>query len=86
MAKCDVTDCEKTAERSLPEEKIADALKKEGLKLAKAKHRSRRANLCKDHYRVIKKHLKKASKIERMRCRVIKKHQKKSSKIERMRL
>ncbi|MFW9916304.1 MAG: hypothetical protein ACFFGZ_11925 [Candidatus Thorarchaeota archaeon] len=67
MAKCDIDGCEKTSERSLPEGKISDALQKEGLKLVKAKRRSRRVNLCKDHYRPIKKHLKKASKLDRMR-------------------
>ncbi|MHA2233605.1 MAG: hypothetical protein ACXAB4_14075, partial [Candidatus Hodarchaeales archaeon] len=65
MAKCDVEGCEKTSERSLSEQKIAEALQKEELKLVKTKRRSRRANLCKEHYRPIKKHLKKASKLER---------------------
>ena len=67
MAKCDIEGCENTSERSISETKISDALQKENLKLVKAKRRSRRANLCKAHYRPLKKHLKKSSKIERMR-------------------
>ncbi len=67
MVKCDVDDCEETSERSLSEQKISDALTKENLKLTKAKRRSRRVNLCKDHYRKIKKHTKKESKLERLR-------------------
>ena len=67
MPKCDVDGCENPSERSLSEQKVADALQKQNLKLVKAKRKSRRVNLCKDHYRGIKKHLKKESKIERMR-------------------
>ncbi|MFW9990738.1 MAG: hypothetical protein ACFFD4_01640 [Candidatus Odinarchaeota archaeon] len=69
---CEVEGCDKEDERSLSMVRIGDALSKENLavrKDAKIKkgRKSGKIKLCKEHYRKVKKHIKKKEKIERLR-------------------
>ncbi len=66
MAKCNVDICENEAERTLGKDKVNKALLEENLKLD-IKPKVTKVKLCKEHYRRVKKHLKKDSKIERAR-------------------
>ncbi|MHA1168909.1 MAG: hypothetical protein ACTSP4_08210 [Candidatus Hodarchaeales archaeon] len=72
--KCDIDGCENDYVRTLSMVKIGDALTKENLIVSKEakgskKGRSKKAKvkLCKEHYRKVKKHIKKKDKIERLR-------------------
>jgi len=62
---CSVENCENEAVRSLSTEKAGEALSSAGLSY-KVSRRSR-IQLCKEHYKAIKKYLKKAQKEERLR-------------------
>jgi hypothetical protein len=62
---CSVTGCEKPSKRSFATSRIAESVSQSGLKLKDA--RARRAYLCADHYKRIKKAFKEETKPERMR-------------------
>lgn len=66
MAKCNVDICENEAERTLGKDKIKKALLEENLKLD-INPKITKVKLCKEHYRRVKKYIKKDSKIERAR-------------------
>jgi len=68
-ANCQIVSCIKESERTVGKERISEALKKENLEVSVDKRVSK-VKLCKDHYRLIKKHVKKADKIERLRWKV----------------
>ncbi len=61
---CSVENCENEAVRSLSIEKAGEALSLAGLSYKTSR---RRILLCKEHYKAIKKQLKKAQKEERLR-------------------
>ena len=63
---CDVEGCENESKRTLSLERAGNAIKKAGLSVPVRKKR-RRAHFCQEHYRSVKKHLKKEREIERMR-------------------
>lgn len=65
-SKCNVDNCENEADRTLGKDKLAKALLEENLKLD-IKPKVTKVKLCKEHYRRVKKHLKKDNKIERLR-------------------
>ncbi len=62
---CSCEKCENEAVRSLSLEKAGDALSQAGLNYKAS--RLNRVHLCKEHYKKIKKYLKKAQKEERLR-------------------
>jgi len=62
---CSIENCENEAVRSLSIEKAGEALSSAGLSYKTS--RRNRIHLCKEHYKKIKKHLKKAQKEERLR-------------------
>ena len=66
MAKCNVDICENEAERTIGRDKIRTALVEENLKLD-IKPKITKVKLCKEHYRRVKKYIKKDNKIERAR-------------------
>lgn len=66
MAKCQIVSCENDSERTMGKERIGEALKKEKLEI-NARTKATKVKICKDHYRKIKKHIKKKDKIERLR-------------------
>ena len=68
MAKCNVDVCENEAERTIGRDKVSKALIEENLTLD-IKPKITKVKLCKEHYRRVKKHIKKADKIERARWR-----------------
>ena len=68
MAKCNVDVCENEAERTIGRDKVAKALIEENL-ILDIKPKITKVKLCKEHYRKVKKHIKKADKIERARWR-----------------
>lgn len=63
---CNIEGCENEAERTMGKDRISAALAEENLKLDIRKKQTK-AKLCKEHYRRIKKHIKKQDKIERLR-------------------
>jgi 6-phosphofructokinase len=65
---CSVENCENESVRSLSKDRITDVSEKLGFNLVTARSdRVKRAHLCKEHYKQIKKSLKKKDKYERMR-------------------
>ena len=65
---CSIENCDNESVRTLSKARIMEAAKKLGLNLeTKRGGRIRRAPLCKEHYKQIKKELKKQEKFERMR-------------------
>ncbi|MHA1206854.1 MAG: hypothetical protein ACTSR4_06290 [Candidatus Hodarchaeales archaeon] len=63
---CDVEGCSKDSKKTVSREKAGMAIKEAGLNLA-IKDKVTRAHLCADHYRKIKKRLKKDREIDRLR-------------------
>jgi hypothetical protein len=63
---CSVEGCKNESERSLAHDKVSKALKEASLSVS-LRPKERRVNLCKTHYRAIKKFLKKERKLERDR-------------------
>ncbi|MFX1465925.1 MAG: hypothetical protein ACFFA5_05585 [Promethearchaeota archaeon] len=63
---CSIENCENEAVRSLSLEKAGEALNSAGLSYKVARRRNR-IFLCTEHYKKIKKYLKKAQKEERLR-------------------
>ncbi len=63
---CDVEDCTKESKKTVSREKAGDAIKQAGLTLS-LRDKKTKAHLCADHYRKIKKKLKKDREIERLR-------------------
>lgn len=66
MTKCNIDNCENESERTLGRDKVTKALLEENLTLD-IKPKITKVKLCKEHYRKVKKHIKKADKIERAR-------------------
>ena len=66
MVKCNIEDCENESDRTLSRQKLAKALQEENLTLD-LKPKATKAKICKEHYRRLKKHIKKQDKIERLR-------------------
>lgn len=62
---CGIEGCSNIAERSLSSVKIATALTKEGLKTKPS--RKTKVKLCRDHYRLIRRHIKKDRRIDSLR-------------------
>lgn len=58
---CDVSECKNPVKRSLSRKKVSDALPE-----LKFKNESRRAHLCKEHYKEYKKKTKKERELERL--------------------
>ncbi len=63
---CDVENCSKESKRTVSREKAGAALQQAGLSLT-LRDKKTKARLCADHYRKIKKQLKKDRKLERLR-------------------
>ena len=63
---CSIKNCEKESVRSLSIEKAGEALNSAGLSYEVPRRRNR-IYLCTEHYKKIKKYLKKAQKEERLR-------------------
>ena len=66
MPKCSIEGCDKESDRTISIDKAGIALKEEGL-VAETKKKKRKFHICKDHYRRIKKHMKKDRKLDRAR-------------------
>ena len=67
MAKtCDVSNCDKESKKTVSEQKAGAAIKKVGLEI-NLRPKVRKIHLCADHYRKIKKELKKDREIDRLR-------------------
>ncbi|MFX1533088.1 MAG: hypothetical protein ACFFDI_02535 [Promethearchaeota archaeon] len=62
---CGIEGCENSTERSISSAKITNALTKEGLKLKPT--RKRKIRLCRPHYRALRRHIKKESRLDRLR-------------------
>lgn len=65
-SKCNIENCENESDRTLGRDKLTKPLLEENLKLD-IKPKITKVKLCKEHYRRLKKHIKKADKIERLR-------------------
>lgn len=63
---CDVEGCTKESKKTVSREKAGTAIKEAGLTLS-LRDKKTKAHLCADHYRKIKKKLKKDREIERLR-------------------
>ncbi|MFX0084509.1 MAG: hypothetical protein ACFFAU_02445 [Candidatus Hodarchaeota archaeon] len=63
---CDVEECTKESKRTVSREKAGTALKEVGLNIS-IREKKTKIHLCGDHYRNIKKKLKKDREIERLR-------------------
>lgn len=63
---CDIENCENESKRTVSREKAGAAIQQAGLNLA-VRDKKTKAHLCADHYRKIKKQLKKDRKLERLR-------------------
>jgi len=63
---CDVEGCSKESKKTVSREKAGAAIKEAGLNLS-VKDKVTKAHLCSDHYRKIKKKLKKDREIDRLR-------------------
>jgi hypothetical protein len=63
---CDVENCSKDSKKTVSREKAGAAMKEAGLSLS-VRDKVTKVHLCADHYRKIKKKLKKDRKIERLR-------------------
>ncbi|MHA2175987.1 MAG: hypothetical protein ACXABI_14250 [Candidatus Hodarchaeales archaeon] len=64
--KCDVEGCPNESKKTVSKEKAGNAIKEAGLTLS-LRDKVTKAHLCRDHYRKIKKKLKKDREIERLR-------------------
>jgi hypothetical protein len=63
---CDVEGCSKDSKKTVSREKAGAAIKQAGLTLS-LRDKVTKAHLCADHYRKIKKKLKKDREVERLR-------------------
>ena len=63
---CDVEDCSSLSKKTVSREKSGAAIKQAGLTLS-VRDKVTKIHLCADHYRKIKKQLKKDREIERLR-------------------
>jgi hypothetical protein len=63
---CDVEGCSSDSKKTVSREKAGTAIKQAGLVLT-IRDKKTKAHLCADHYRKIKKKLKKEREIERLR-------------------
>ena len=63
---CDVEGCTKDSKKTVSREKAGAAIKEASLNLS-VRDKVRKVHMCADHYRVIKKKLKKDREIERLR-------------------
>ena len=63
---CNIENCEKESKKTVSREKAGAALKDAGLSLA-LRDKVQKIHLCSDHYRKIKKKLKKDREIDRLR-------------------
>jgi len=63
---CDVEGCSSDSKKTVSREKAGTAIKQAGLTLT-IRDKKTKAHLCADHYRKIKKKLKKEREIERLR-------------------
>ncbi len=63
---CDVEGCSNESKKTVSKEKAGAAIKEAGLNLS-VKNKVTKAHLCSDHYRKIKKKLKKDREIDRLR-------------------
>ncbi len=63
---CDVEGCSKESKKTVSREKAGAAIKEAGLNLS-VRDKVTKAHLCADHYRKIKKKLKKDREIDRLR-------------------
>jgi hypothetical protein len=63
---CDVEDCTKESKKTVSREKAGTALKEVGLDIS-LREKKTKIHLCAEHYRSIKKKLKKDREIERLR-------------------
>lgn len=63
---CDVEGCSNESKKTVSREKAGAAIKEAGLNLS-VKNKVTKAHLCSDHYRKIKKKLKKDREIDRLR-------------------
>jgi hypothetical protein len=63
---CDVEGCTKDSKKTVSREKAGAAIKEANLNLS-VRDKIRKVHMCTDHYRVIKKKLKKDREIERLR-------------------
>lgn len=64
--RCDVEDCSSLSKKTVSREKSGAAIKQAGLTLG-VRDKVTKIHLCADHYRNIKKQLKKDREIERLR-------------------
>ncbi|MBD3404941.1 MAG: hypothetical protein GF411_02255 [Candidatus Lokiarchaeota archaeon] len=62
---CSIVGCEKPSKRSFATSRIGKSISNAGLQLEDA--RSRKAYLCRDHWKKVKKYYKKDTKAERLR-------------------
>jgi len=63
---CDIENCEKDSKKTVSREKAGTALKDAGLEVS-IRDKKTKIHLCADHYRKIKKKLKKDREIDRLR-------------------
>lgn len=66
MVKCQIDSCENESARTMGKDRISEALKKENLEI-NVRSKLTKVKICKEHYRRIKKHIKKVDKIDRLR-------------------
>lgn len=66
MVKCNIDGCENESIRTISKAKANNALSEENLSL-NIRSKVTKIKICKDHYRKIKKHIKKADKLNRLR-------------------
>ncbi|MFW9928298.1 MAG: hypothetical protein ACFFD1_02795 [Candidatus Thorarchaeota archaeon] len=69
MAICQIVSCSNESTRTVGKDRLSDALKKENLEL-NARTKETKVKLCKEHYKRLKKHMKKKDKIERLRWKI----------------
>ena len=66
MAKCNIDGCENESVRTISKTKAGKALSEENLSL-NVRSKVTKIKICKEHYRKIKKHIKKSDKLDRLR-------------------
>ena len=66
VKKCDVVGCDNKYKKTLSLNKASSALAEENLEVV-TRRRSSKFHICREHYRRIKKRLKKKRKLERLR-------------------
>ncbi|OLS25901.1 MAG: hypothetical protein HeimC3_11750 [Candidatus Heimdallarchaeota archaeon LC_3] len=66
MPTCQIESCTNESNRTMGKSRITEALKEEKLELS-VRSKVTKIKICKEHYRRIKKHIKKKDKIERLR-------------------